>query len=143
MSGHVLAVGSTLSDPTLVRASEEVSSLLLRLGIDEKRGTALLTVADGARTELLDGAFDVVTATGPGGIEEAARRVDILLDHVAMLSSSDLSFLLDPAYEYLIDARDSLLVEAIRRVEAALASADDHESDLRSRIRALLQTLGG
>jgi hypothetical protein len=123
MVGHILAVGSSMSDPTLVHAAEEVTALVRQ--VDRQTGanrgpcgTVILTNNDSGRTELLRRSFTVAVADADADAEdvrtlEAARRVDIVLDWLAMRSTSDLSFMLDPIYKALVDGPDKEIAELL------------------------------
>jgi hypothetical protein len=124
MVGHLLAVGTTMSDPTLVMAAEEVSSLL-RSAVPgaTRNGTVVLTEDDVARRALLARSFAVVVADHDGAtVTVAARRVDILLDHLAMVSHRGLGFLLDEAYDDLVTRRQKGRVALLRELQHTSAS---------------------
>ncbi len=109
MVGHLLTIGTTMSDPTLVLAAEEVSSLLQETtGRAGRHGTVVLTEDHPGRRTLLQRSFDVVVADVADGRtvapEIAARRVEILLDLLAMRATRGLAFLLDEAYADLVGA---------------------------------------
>jgi hypothetical protein len=119
MVGHLLTVGSTMSDPTLVLAAEEVASLLQETtGKVGRHGTVVLTEDHPARRSLLHRSFDVVVADvdDDGKVDRAtaARRVEILLDLLAMRATRGLSFLLDDAYSDLVDADQRTTVDLLR-----------------------------
>jgi len=117
--GHVLTVGSSVSDPTLVQAAEEVGSLLsqVRDADGQTFGTVVLTRRHPARELLLGRNFDLVLPDKDDetSIEELARRVDLLLDLVACLASSSLAFALDPRYEGLLDDAESAVSVELRK----------------------------
>lgn len=112
LAGHVLAIGTTMSDSTLTLAVAEAVALTRSVRRPQSSlGTVVLTEDHPGRRALLAGPFDVVAAdeglAGAGMDEQgrllaAARRVDLMLDRIAMEASTDTSYLADPAYADLI-----------------------------------------
>lgn len=133
LAGHVLAIGTSMSDATLVTAGEEVRGLLAEVrpeSLLDHVGTVILTKPDRARSLLLSAAFTVVE--GDDDVLNSARDVDILLDWVAMQASKDLSFALDARFadlatgkgtEQLVAALDDAGLAAIREVESTALGA--------------------
>ena len=153
--GHILAVGSSMSDPTLVHAAEEVTALVRQ--VDKQTGasrgpcgTVILTSTDSGRTELLKRTFTVAVADKHGDandirVLEAARRVDIVLDWLAMRSSTDLSFMLDPIYRTLLAEDDRELAELLEGFAARYFDGDSVSrirSPLAAEVNAFLAELG-
>lgn len=138
--GHVLTVGSSVSDPTLVQAAEEVGSLLsqVRSTDDQTLGTVVLTQRYLARELLLGRNFDLAVPekADRSSVEDVARRVDLLLDLIACLSSNSLAFALDLKYEGLLDDSEaavaSELREAAREVRTRLREGDTNELTVRA-----------
>jgi hypothetical protein len=125
MVGHLLTVGTTMSDPTLVLAAEEVTSLLQRTMIPSvQHGTVVLTEDDAARRSLLSRSFGVVVANADG-VEGpvAGRRVEIILDVLAMQTSRSLAFMLDEAYDDLVPARQKKTVTTLRDLQVHASRA--------------------
>jgi hypothetical protein len=120
LTGHLLAIGSSLSDPTIARAADEVEDVLKQAGhASSTRGTAVLTEADPVRSALLSPTFrSVVGVESPSEMLEGARRVDILLDHIAMRSSTGMNHLLQPEYDDLVPPEDQELVRRLRELSA-------------------------
>ena len=150
MIGHVLAVGTSMSDSTLVHAAEEVRALGQAVHPQTPRatsGTVIFTSPQPARARLMQGTFDVATAgqsSDPSAVRDAARDVDLFLDWLAMRQSSDLSFVLDPRYRALLtdeDAEVALRLEPLRDHYAAGHSGDPSELD--QAVHAFLRRLGG
>lgn len=123
MVGHLLTVGTTMSDPTLVLAAEEVTSLLERTtGRSRPHGTVLLTEDDPARRTLLSRSFNVLVANGDGvDASVAARRVEFTLDVLAMQASRSLAFVLDEAYDDLVGPPQREVVRMLRDVQRQAA----------------------
>ena len=149
MIGHVLAVGTSMSDATLVHAAEEVRALVSRTPSGTRRGksgTIIFTEPDPARARLMKDTFEIADAGERGDLTvtlEAARNVDLLLDWLAMQSSSELSFVLDERYRSLLtttDRRVAALIEAFREGYRATAGADVSELD--RAVTAFLTSVG-
>ena len=150
--GHLLAVGTSMSDSTLVHAAEEFRALIGQTqGVntsqgqpvaEARAGTVVLTSSDPARVRLLDRAFTVVEGDVEHGVRESARDVDVLLDWVAMQSSSDLSFALDARYRALLSPGDQDLAERLKSLVGDGPGAEDHSSRLRSSVDVYLASLG-
>jgi hypothetical protein len=155
LAGHVLAVGTSMSDPTLVHAAEEVTALLRQVdrqsGVERGPcGTVILTTSDSGRAELLARTFTVAVADneeGEGAAEtvEAARRVDVLLDWLGMQCSADLSFMVDPIYASLLDDRDreiAVLIGQFADDMKGLAPVRGEESELGAAVNSFLKSIG-
>jgi len=118
--GHVLAVGTSMSDSTLIHAVEEVRALVRVASKNDdpgKRGTVVLTTPDPARAHLLSGTFDVAVAGQSSerpALLEAARDVDLFLDWLGMCASSDLSFILDARYRPLLSESDQGVADLLQ-----------------------------
>ena len=152
MVGHVLVVGSSVSDPTLVQAAEEVGSLMRIVREDESRsgsaphGTVILTTDDPGRRRLLSRTFDVAVAGRVKAEEpQSARAVMIALDTLALHSLSSVAHLMEPAYDHLLDRQEQEGVALLRELVAALdsegASAWPVLRVLRERIGNAVRTL--
>lgn len=149
--GHLLAVGTSMSDSTLVHAAEEVRALVKRTGRPGRghAGTVVLTTEDPARARLLADAFEVVCPGGAGSVQENARDVDVLLDWLAVKASTDLSFVLDPRYHGLLNDEDRPLADCLSgfltgcRGTLNLRSQTADEGELGRAVREFLTRLGG
>ena len=150
--GHLLAVGTSMSDSTLVHAAEEFRALIGQTQgtnasqgnsvVDARAGTVVLSSSDPARVRLLDRAFTVVEGDVEHGVRESARDVDVLLDWVAMQSSSDLSFALDERYRALLSPADQDLAARLMSLAGDGPGAEGHASSLRSSVEVYLASLG-
>lgn len=146
--GHVLTVGSTVSDPTLVQAAEEVGALLSQVRSDDKQtfGTVVLTQRSTGRELLLERNFDLVLPdeSEEATIEEVARTVDVLLDLVACLASDSLAFALDPKYEGLLPESEAVMSAELQQVARVIAKRMEQGADdeLTTRAADFLNSLG-
>lgn len=150
--GHVLAVGTSMSDSTLVHAAEEVRALVKVAATGHPRGkcgTVVLTSPDPARSRLMSDTFEVVV---PGSssdrpvLLEAARDVDLFLDWLGMSASSDLSFILDARYEALLsegDARVATLLRQLQMGYQAQRKGSPGSTELGHEVVEFLKGLGG
>ena len=130
LSGHVLIVGSSMSDPTLVHASEEVAGLLRHVnnhevGADDEdpakelvsNGTILMGNPHPARESILSRSLTVRTAASQNTKPEiTARRIDVILDLINCLATSDLSFALDKKFADLLSDSEIELARELRRI---------------------------
>lgn len=149
MIGHVLAVGTSMGDSTLVHAAEEVRALAHAVDPAHPRGTSgtvIFTTPQPARARLMQGTFDVATAgetTDRAEILEAARRVDLFLDWLAMQASSDLSFVLDKRYRALLSDEDGDVADLLDALGAGFAKARGRDgSELDRAVEEFLRQLG-
>ena len=150
--GQLLAVGTSMSDATLVHAAEEFRALIEqahRPGAASdspperaEAGTVVLTASDPARVRLLQRSFEVIEGDTRLGVRESARDVDVLLDWVAMQSSSDLSFALDYRYRAILSPADQSLAETLSALAGAGAMKGSPESELSQSLGAYLRSLG-
>jgi hypothetical protein len=150
--GHLLAVGTSMSDSTLVHAAEEFRALIEqapRPGAASdssperaKAGTVVLTASDPARVRLLQRSFEVIEGDTRLGVRESARDVDVLLDWVAMQSSNDLSFALDSRYRAILSPADQALAATLSELAGAGGMEGRPESELRQSLWTYLRSLG-
>lgn len=150
LAGHVLIVGSSMSDATLVHAAEEVAGLLRQVGgqtvgsdeATQTSGTILMGNPHPARQEILSRSLSVVTASDSKmNSAVAARRIDMVLDLINCLASSDRSFLLDRRYIDLLPMDEhelvTELIELTRRLDREQGS-----TDLQEIVSGFLKSLG-
>jgi hypothetical protein len=157
MVGHVLTVGTAMSDATLVHAAEDVRALMSQTRLPDaltSSGTVLLTEPDEGRARLLAGTFDVAVASRelpartPDGerlrhVQEAARRVDVLLDWLGMQASSSLAFMLDGKYSKLVASEDRPVAAALAALGTTLTeSGSARDGQLGRRAERFLTELG-
>lgn len=146
--GRVLAVGTSMSDATLVHAAEEFRALMHQANAEgatraqDNAGTIILTGGDPARARLLSRSFNVVNGDGSRGIREAARDVDILLDWLAMQVSNDLSFTLDPRFSSMLNDTDKELAGALCVLARKSTPRQAPVTELRQSLSRYLESLG-
>jgi len=157
MTGHLLTIGSSVSDPTLVQAAEEVGALRNRMKHDSihASGTVVLTENDLARSMFLSRQFTIATADESDQENEvsipniklskvllSARRIDIFLDLIATLSASSYSFALDKKYRGMLSERDSKTVDALHAMCVNLSSDSSSNVGLTEHVWSFLNSLG-
>jgi hypothetical protein len=125
LTRHMLFVGFGLSDETFHRIAHDVRQVLADgTGIPERGGayaTSLSPSRHSVTAELWKGQLDVVSTRWPedgegrAGTAPAARRLEIALDVLGMLSVDPLGHLLDPSFDGALTAEERALAEALRR----------------------------
>ena len=177
LTGHLLFVGYSMSDENIVRLARDVQRYREAMAADDAQapvGTVLELVPNLLRHQLWDGTLDFVTfgvagPAGAGGVVqrigsgEAARRLRVFLDRLAMLACDDAPYLLDAKYRDLVVGRegsglqrghaDGPVVRLLKALEALGEAAEDVADaggDVPSvaqvaarRVRELLGELGG
>lgn len=156
LAGHLLTIGSSMSDPTLVQAAEEVASLIRTVRAGDRRsnhhsvdpaahqGTVILPNDDPARRMLLERSFDVIIAAkDEPDIWLAGRDVAILIDYLAMRSSRSLAFVLNEAYNDILNTLEShYLMELLRDLRwTAQAGRESEDPQHRMLAEAVLRAL--
>ena len=150
LAGHVLIVGSSMSDATLVHAAEEVAGLLRQVGSDADggadagamNGTILMGNPHPARQEILSRSLTVVTASESRiSSSAAARRIDMVLDLINCMASSDRSFLLDRRYIDLLPLDEHQLVTELIELTRRL-DREQGWTDLQELVSGFLKSLG-
>ena len=155
LSGHVLIVGSSMSDPTLVHAAEEVAGLLRQVSENAvgslgdgaqdagaPGGTILMGNPHAARQQILSRSLTVVTATQTRiDSAVAARRIDIALDLINCLASRDLSFALDERYADLLSEDEADLAGELLELRFLLGP-EGGASALHEEVLSFLRDLG-
>jgi hypothetical protein len=149
LAQHVLAIGTTMSDSTLMSAVAEASTLLRSIGEDRPLGTLVMTQRDPPRAELLKASMHVLLADEPPPPTEqrlepraAARITDLLLDAVALRSMREHNYLADPQFQDLITT-DPRLVEIAERARALRAAIDQFGQADQTRWGQIRQALDG
>lgn len=157
LSGHVLIVGSSMSDPTLVHASEEVAGLLRHVNslqvnaVDDgdqlhqglvSNGTILMGNPHPARETILSRSLTVTTAAlHKTASAQTARRIDVVLDLINCLASRDLSFALDESFSDLLSDSEKELAQELRRLHEKHAHSYS-PTGVSQALKTLLDRLG-
>ncbi|MGY1834351.1 SIR2 family protein [Blastococcus sp. SYSU DS0510] len=103
LTRHLLVVGASMTDDNVIRLIHEVSELAAGDGPARNLGTVLSLGGDGLRTALWDPEFSYVDLGDEDGrMIDAARRLEIFLDRLVMLSTPRTTHLLDPRYRELL-----------------------------------------
>ncbi len=74
-----------------------------------------------------------------GSAEEAARRLELFLDHLLLLSTTSDAHLFDPLYDGLLTADERRLRDVLK---AAFRDQPTGDAPAWGRVRLLLQELG-
>lgn len=128
LTRHMLFVGFGLSDETFHRIAHDVRQVLQDgSGIPERDGayaTSLSPSRHSVTAELWKGQLDVLSTRRPedgegrAGTAPAARRLEIALDVLGMLSVDPLGNLLDPSFDGALTDPERRLADALRRFAA-------------------------
>lgn len=142
LTRHVLFVGFSLLDDTFIRVAHQTRRVLERSAAPgaspAQVGTALALREDPVRRELWQADLDYVSVAGSDvPVAEAARRLEVFLDRLAVSSTSRLGWLLDPRYVGLRTGADSALAEALEQLRKGLGE-DARQSAAWEPLHALL-----
>lgn len=141
MTKHMLFVGYSLTDDTFHRVMHDVRRA--RGALDEPIGTALTLFDDPLLRKLWGDVLEFVpmaprpSEVTDADIDRAARRLEIVLDEIAIRSADVSAFLLDETYDGVLDDRE----RAIRRAAAALLSSAEGDEHIGASIRSMLSSL--
>ena len=116
LTGHLLFVGYSMSDENIVRLARDVQRYREAFAASDAQapvGTVLELMPNPMRHQLWDETLDFVTfgvpsSAGAEGVAErngsgdAARRLRVFLDRLAMLACDDAPYLLDAKYQDLV-----------------------------------------
>lgn len=125
LTRHMLFVGFGLSDETFHRIAHDVRQALnTTVTVRDRPGAYATSLSPSRRTvtaELWRGQLDVVSTRrgddgeGRAGTAPAARRLEVALDLLGMLSVDPLGHLLDPTFDGALTADERRLAIALRR----------------------------
>ncbi len=128
LTRHMLFVGFGLSDETFHRIAHDVRQVLNTTAqVRERSGSYATSLSPSRRTvtsELWRGQLDVLSTrrgddgAGRAGTAPAARRLEVALDLLGMLSVDPLGHLLDPTFDGALTADERQLAAALRRFAA-------------------------
>lgn len=144
---HMLFIGYSLSDENFVRLARQVRQLFARTspGAVEKVGTVLSLFTDPGRQCLWGDDLDFLPLTNHAYVEDlvptAARELEIFLDDLAVVSSDEASYVLDPKYEDILTSADRELVPAVEQL-VGLAGLQPTSAAWR-KVARMLGELGG
>jgi len=123
LTRHVLFVGTSMLDDDLIRIAHQVRSALQLQGSGAGRrtGTLLALLEDAARARLWERDVETVAmAPRDGSPDEAARRLEVLLDLIGCLSTPPTGYLLDPAYRGMLDDEEQQVSGALAHMAESL-----------------------
>lgn len=136
LTKHVLFVGVSFTDDNLIRLVHEVEEYRERnrrkKSPDAPPFATVIDAseeADAGRAGLWRGRLDWLDSRRTMGVN-SFRAQDILLDQVGMYASSDSSWLLDPRFAGMLDARDQQLAELARQLREQLPAGSETWSPL-------------
>ena len=114
---HVLFIGFSLSDENYIRLQDAVQQVSATAG----SGTALFLFSNAFEADLNEtlNVHAMVPPLKPGEKEgphapAAARKLEVFLDYLSMMSTTTTNFLLDPAFESLISPEEAELARMLR-----------------------------
>ena len=113
MTRHLLLVGASLNDDNVVRLAHEVQAYREAHKLKGPFGSLLDVNDDRGRRDLWSGQLEWLTMPG-SSVAERARELEIFLDAVACLASTDQSWLLDVRFQGLLDPQDRVIAKRAR-----------------------------
>jgi hypothetical protein len=134
---HMLFVGFGLTDDHLHAVIHDVRRALGPTR-PEKLGTALLLQRDALQEELWNKDLDYL-AMGGDSTASAARRLELFLDQLLLLSTTSDAHLFDPSYDALLSREERSLRDAL---QVGVVDVELTTSSAGRRVLALLKELG-
>jgi len=129
LTRHLLVVGTSLNDDNVLRLVHEVKALREASGVTGRIGTVLTLRPDDVLADLYDKEFEfVAVASASTSDEEAARALEIELDHIGMYGCGTASYLLDPSYTGMLNGREREVADQARALASAVAGIDDRRN---------------
>ena len=152
LTGHLLFVGYSMSDENIVRLARDVQRYREAFAAADAQapvGTVLELVPNPLRHQLWDGTLDFVTfgvpsSAGAEGLAErngsgdAARRLRVFLDRLAMLACDDVPFLLDAKYRDLVMGKSRI----VEHDPGGAGPEDGRQESAAGELLAALEALG-
>jgi hypothetical protein len=150
LTGHLLFVGSSMTDDAVVRLAWEVRELFRAWGAPVRVvGTVLGLHEEPLRARLWQDVLTFVPLAPLAEQDEAAGGADpqgvlpVFLDRLAQLASWERSFLLDPRYEGMVaDPLHDLRGALVRLGEALRALPPDADPAVVDQATAVLRSFG-
>lgn len=157
---HMLFVGFSLSDDNFHRIADDVRKAIgLERPADGERivtaefrgelggdrfGTALLLERNSLLEDLWVQDLEIVSmdAASDTDFHCAARRLDILLDHVGALTSDSAAYLMDDTYAELLGKDELILRSALLRLTEHIETLDPEAVPAVAAVHGLLHALG-
>ncbi|MDP9394589.1 MAG: SIR2 family protein [Actinomycetota bacterium] len=146
MTGHLLFVGSSMTDDNVLRLAHEVRQLRAEWCATSRPVGTVLTLADEPlRRSLWEGTLDfvLVGASGePSADGNDTRLLQAFLDRVSVLASVERSYLLDPTYDAIV-GRNATLRDALASLAKATSDLPEGSDErVVEQVRGLLARLG-
>jgi SIR2-like domain len=124
LTRHLLIVGASLNDDNVLRLTHEVADFRDAHGVDtDPFGTVLDVEAPDNRQQLWSGELSWVSMPG-ADTAERARSLDVFLDVVAALATTDASWVLDERFEALLDEQDAETARQARALARRLGGRE-------------------
>lgn len=121
---HLLFVGYSLSDEDFHELADEIRTALEPTPAEPAGLGTVLTIGNSAWGRLWGDLFTVKTI-GPGSPALAGRRLQIFLDFLAHLTTPQHAYLLNPAFDGLLNDEQKTIAERLRDLDKVLAASDD------------------
>jgi hypothetical protein len=142
LTRHLLVVGASTTDDTVLRLTHEVRELRHASGVEGVLGTVLSVEPQPMRERLWAGDLTWVTL-GEDALD-GARRLEIFLDAVAAHACNDGAYLLDQRFGDLLGDQERRLSNALRELHRSVdqaAQTAPHGREWRE-LQAVLSRLG-
>ena len=135
LTKHLLVVGTSMSDDNVIRLAIEVDDFLKS---DGPFGTFIDVSEPSARAELWRKRFQWLNCAG-STTDTRVRRMEMVLDAIAMYAAQDASWLLDPRFSGMLNSSDREVVDEIR---IASRRVQESSTGLLEPLRSRLDDLG-
>lgn len=119
LTRHLLVVGASLADDNVLRLSHEVAAFRESHHVHGAYGTVLDVGGTADRRELWADELGWHVVPGESHAERA-RELEIFLDVLASLATTDASWLLDERFEGMLPADEQVLASDVRRLAERL-----------------------
>jgi hypothetical protein len=123
LTRHLLMVGVSMTDDNVIRLAHEVQEYRdgHKMTGQGPFGTVLDVAGDPIRSELWTGQLDWIRLPEESGVP-GTRAIELLLDRIALLASSDSSWVLDPRFAGLLSPDDHAMAQAARDLHRRLSA---------------------
>lgn len=119
LTRHLLVVGASMTDDTMLRLTHEVRGYRHRSGVEGVLGTVLSLRPQRMREMLWEGDLTWVSMGG-GDDSDGPRRLEIFLDVVAAHACVDAAYLLDEHFADLLGDEERRVVSGLRQLKRTI-----------------------